>query len=176
MGRRGRGLAFQEPDSLTIFLPLRLVSWYLRRSVYYWMSANRESVRERTLAHRINKQTQIIGLHWATKSLAHFYELLLLQFSWTQGTEYFLLMYFRTVLCTTVYLNRLSNRIQIHKTWPTFLNYSTIVFYGICLDCSKLDCSVLECIVHGWGTYYQPASIKTILGPHLCTLLWVYLT
>ena len=30
-----------------------------------------------------------MGLHWATQSLAHFYELLLLQFSWTQSTEHF---------------------------------------------------------------------------------------
>ena len=96
-------------------------------------------------------------------------------------------MYFFAVYFTAVYLNalllvrgyRLSNCIDQHKTWPTSLNYFTVVSFYNVLDCSVLCFDVLFCswfdysslnsnvlwhIVFGWGKNYQTA-LKTETWP-----------
>ena len=65
----------------------------------------------------------------------------------------FNLMYFFALYFTAVYLNALllvrgyrsSNCIDQHKTWPTSLNYFTIVSFYNVLDCSVLCFDVLFC-------------------------------
>ena len=72
-------------------------------------------------------------------------------------------LYFDVLLCITLNCSvfegivtwvgyRISDCLEQLNTWPTSLNYSTIVFYCTVLYfdvllCSTLDCSALECIV-----------------------------
>ena len=64
---------------------------------------------------------------------------------------------------TAVYLKelyRLSDCLEQPNTWPTSLNYSTIIFYCSVLYfdillCSTLDCSALKCIAHKYAHIVQ---------------------
>ena len=55
---------------------------------------------------------------------------------------YFFAVYLNALLLVRGY--RLSNCIDQHKTWPTSLNYFTIVSFCNVLDCSVLFCSSFD--------------------------------
>ena len=93
--------------------------------------------------------------------------------------SYCSVLYFDVLLCSTldcvtalhltaVYLKelyRLSDCLEQPNTWPTSLNYSTIVSYCsvlnfdvlLCrtIDCSVLYCSALKCIAHKYAHIVQ---------------------
>ena len=98
----GLGLGILETQ-FTICLLLRLVSSYLSRVLNYCISNKRDWIREQR-----HKQTNTIDLTKIDFNLMYFFA-----------------VYLNALLLVRGY--RLSNCIDQHNTWPTSLNYSTIV-------------------------------------------------